>query len=266
VSALPDYQIVGRPDGIPLIFLHGFMGSSQDWLNVTKQLESELFCILIDLPGHGCNRRLLHYGWQETARAISAVMDVLNLRQAGIMGYSMGGRIALYTVLHNQYRFSFLIIESATPGLREEDDRETRRLWEDNIVQQLRTTPYDTFLAQWYAQPLFAGLSNHPEFPQLLARRLNNDPLALATAFQNLATSTQPDLWPLLEKLNIPLLLLAGEKDTKYQQILRRFQLSVPQASWQILNGCGHHIHFEQPERFTTIVRSFIHSVSMPAA
>lgn len=261
MSALLNFFTLGKSDGIPLIFLHGFLGSNQDWMEITKQLDDELFCILIDLPGHGSNRQLLHYGWQETAEAIIAVMDELSLQQAGIMGYSMGGRLALYSVLYDQKRFSFLIIESATPGLRVDDSREARRLWENKIVHQLLTVPFPSFLKEWYAQPLFAAQSRHPDLQQFLTRRFDNDPLALATVFQNFAASTQPDLWPQLGKLNLPLLLMAGKKDLKYQQILRQFQISAPQASLEILEDCGHHIHFEQPVQFASKIRSFIHSV-----
>ena len=109
-----SYEYSGDRSGAPVIFLHGFMGCGDEWNEIVERLP-ELFCILPDLPGHGRSVGDLTVddcSFESTARSLIDLMDALELDTACLVGYSMGGRIALYTAIEYQQRFSGLVLET----------------------------------------------------------------------------------------------------------------------------------------------------------
>ena len=111
-----------------LLFLHGFMGSGQDWAE-TVEAFPDYRCILVDLPGHGlsagCPPGL--YPMPQAALALLAVLDGLGVEACVPVGYSMGGRLALYLALTHPDRCRAVVLESGSPGLASEREREGRR-------------------------------------------------------------------------------------------------------------------------------------------
>jgi 2-succinyl-6-hydroxy-2,4-cyclohexadiene-1-carboxylate synthase len=165
--------------------------------------------------------------------------------QTAIYGYSMGGRLALYLAVHWPDRFPNVILESASPGLETEVERRARigrdRQWIDLIEQD-----FPTFLAQWYAQPLFANLVKQPGFRQIYKRRLGNDPAGVARSLSQMGLGQQPSLWEVLPKLRSRVTLLVGEKDEKFVAINRRMAGLIPGARLTIAKA-GHTVHMENP-------------------
>ena len=99
----------GQSDGPTILFIHGFMGSSRDWGKVIEKLDNKGFNILtIDLPGHGRTRLETDekfYTIPETANQIIRVLDHLDIQKCSVVGYSMGGRLALHLALNFSERF-----------------------------------------------------------------------------------------------------------------------------------------------------------------
>jgi 2-succinyl-6-hydroxy-2,4-cyclohexadiene-1-carboxylate synthase len=91
-----NYKVHGSPSATPLIMLHGFLGSSDDWQQVIAELQPNVRCMTVDLPGHGENRRQSGLDFAETVAALVEILNELNLPRAGLLGYSMGGRIAAF--------------------------------------------------------------------------------------------------------------------------------------------------------------------------
>ena len=116
-----------------LLFLHGFMGSGRDWLETVEAFPDHR-CILMDLPGHGlsseCPAGL--YPMPQAAIALLAVLDELGVGKCVPVGYSMGGRLALYLALTHPDRCSAVVVESGSPGLASELEREARREWDES--------------------------------------------------------------------------------------------------------------------------------------
>jgi 2-succinyl-6-hydroxy-2,4-cyclohexadiene-1-carboxylate synthase len=67
----------------------------------------------------------------------------------------------------------------------------------------------------------------------------------------------QPSLWHKLDRNKIPLLLLAGEWDKKFTAINREINNLCPHSQLNIIDRAGHNIHFEQPQQYARIIRSF---------
>jgi 2-succinyl-6-hydroxy-2,4-cyclohexadiene-1-carboxylate synthase len=200
-----------------------------------------------------------------TATAIIQLLDELKIDQCYLIGYSMGGRLALYLTLYFPQRFIKVILESASPGLATETARLARIKSDAQIAKKLtRMTnkdDFDHFLHNWYQQPVFGDIKNHPQYQSMIASRLANNPLNLVKSLQFMGTGSQPSLWELLPENTIPLLLLVGEKDEKFIDINIAMTEKCNFAKLQIIPQVGHNIHLETTLAFVQNVLKFFRRV-----
>ncbi|MGA1841253.1 MAG: 2-succinyl-6-hydroxy-2,4-cyclohexadiene-1-carboxylate synthase [bacterium] len=251
----------GDPNNHAILFLHGFMGDGDDWAAVIRGFMDNYYCITVDLPGHGKTRIRdwkRGYGMPETAKAVICLIDGLRISRCAIVGYSMGGRLALYLILHYPERFGKGVLESASPGLRKKAERVVRITHDDQIASELGKTPFDKFLDKWYLQSIFGALRGHPDFQDLLCKRKKNVPGELARSLRDMGTGKQASLWADLRNNRVPLLFLAGELDTKFSSIAYGMEQACPQSRVEIIAGCGHNIHFEKPGIFIESIKGFL--------
>lgn len=270
IEPLKPVTLAGNPSNPPVLFLHGFMGSMDDWRAVAEALADRHHVLGINLPGHGP-------GWEgfpvqsldiaACADAIVAHLDAMGLVRPAVAGYSMGGRIALCLAMRHPGQIGRLVLESASPGLDSEEKRAIRREQDSALAGRLsrfepRSAAFRAFLEEWYALPLFTTLEHYPEMRAALVDRRHeqNTPRLLAQALRALGTGNQPDLWPELHAFTPPTLVLAGEKDRKYRIIAEDMALACPAMAAEIMTGCGHTIHLENLEGFVTVVRAFVNS------
>ncbi len=245
----------------PVIFLHGFMGNLEDWRGITDGLKDSFCCLLVDLPGHG---KSLHvsddtYTFPGAARSIAKTVEVAGVGPAAIVGYSMGGRVALYLAIHFRRLCSALICESASPGIVEEKQRENRKVLDATCAYTLEEGEFEDFLRTWYSQPVFASLTRMPEtLEKIIRRRRLNDPAKLAKALLGFSVGVQAPLWEHLSRLDVPVLLLAGEQDSKYIAIIKQMDSLLRGADVQIVPEVGHNIHEENPSGFLERIRVFL--------
>lgn len=236
------------------------MGSGNVFEPIIAQLRDRFYCLTVDLPGHGKTRILGSdkcYQMENTACALTQLLNQFKFSPCFLVGYSMGGRLGLYLALHYPNYFQKVILESASPGLKTQIERQKRRKKDIGLSRQLMTGNLELFLSHWYSQPLFHSLPQHPEFHQLLERRLQNDPIGLARSLIHLGTGSQPSLWDKLPDYPNPLLLMVGEFDPKFQAINTEMRDLAPAAQLYIAPGCGHNIHFENPELFARAIARF---------
>ena len=237
------FKRVNRLQSQPVvIFLHGFLGSSADFDAVMSQLHEP--CLAIDLPGHGETQFSSEFTISNTAEAIVNLLDELQIDQANLVGYSMGGRLALYLALNYPDRFPKAAIESGSPGLKTERERSARIQRDRELANRLETN-FQQFLIDWYDQPLFRSFKAHPEFEQLLKARSHNRPVELARSLREMGTGLQPSLWEKLESHCNPLLLMVGECDRKFVEINQEMAALCETAELAIAPNAGHNIHFE---------------------
>jgi 2-succinyl-6-hydroxy-2,4-cyclohexadiene-1-carboxylate synthase len=247
----------GPPRQPPLLLLHGFLGDSRDFAEVTTHLQTEFYCIRVDLPGHGQTQGISDYGMNHTANLILDVLSSLNLTQAHLMGYSMGGRLALYLALHFPWQFPRVIVESASPGLLTTAERSARRQQDAALADRL-VADFPKFLNDWYRQPLFRSLPHHPDFASMQQRRWQNNPVELANSLRQMGLGTQPHLWDALAQHQAALLLLAGEGDRKFVAINQAMANCCAKARLQVISQAGHNIHLEQPLAWLAAIRQFL--------
>jgi len=252
-----------------LVLLHGFTGSAAGW---GGRLDSLAACglrvIALDMLGHGQSdapEDPARYSMEHCQRDILAALEVLGVRngEAILLGYSMGGRIALYTAFSGFFRA--LILESASPGLADPNEREQRRLSDEALAARIEREGIARFVEYWERMPLFASQARLPQEVrrELHTQRLRNDAKGLAQSLRGVGTGVQPGLHAQLPMLHIPVLLIAGGLDTKFCTIARQMAQALPQAQLYIVPDAGHTVHVEQPEVFDTLVTDFCLSQSV---
>ncbi len=256
-----SFELHGDEDNPVLLLLHGFLGSGKDWSNVVERLVDSYCCLTPDLPGHGKSTGLpdsSDYTFDAASKLISDLLEELTIENCSLLGYSMGGRIALNLCLNNSQKCNKVIIESATPGLRTRREREDRYKLDLERARDLESKNFRTFLTDWYGQPLFRSLKKHPEFPKLIERRFHNDTAELARSLRGSSAGAQPSLWEKLKHTTIPLLVLAGENDDKYVAIAREMEEINEHIHAKTVKHCGHCIHVENEKYFVNEVRKFL--------
>jgi 2-succinyl-6-hydroxy-2,4-cyclohexadiene-1-carboxylate synthase len=226
-----------------VVLLHGFAGTGRVWDPVVARLDGERYRPLApDLRGHGTAAARHPISFE------GCIDDVLGLvaHPFTLVGYSMGGRIALLTALAVPERIERLILVATTAGIQDPTERERRRAGDEALAAQIEHATIDDFILRWTAQPLFAGTP-----PQAAARwradMLENEPAALAAALRGLGTGAMEPLWDRLAELQMPAFVLAGGRDAKFRALGRRLADGLPNGELVIVDGAGHGIPREDP-------------------
>ncbi len=225
-----------------VVLLHGFSGTHRAWDLVKARLEPERYLPLaIDLPGHGeytSVRPITFAGCVEHVLASSP-------DRFALCGYSMGGRLALHVALAAPERVERLVLVSTTAGIDEPTERAQRRRSDERLARELEEGPFEDFIERWRTQPLFAG---EPPEVGVLARadQRRNRPESLAAVLRGTGTGTMAPLWPRLAELRMPVTVLAGERDAKFQALGQRMCELLPRSDAIVVAG-GHGLPLESP-------------------
>ena len=257
-----NHNLTYTPNTESVLYLHGFLGCLDDWREITDGLGGTFSHLTVDLPGHRMRADKLgeeQYTMPGCAKLVMDLLDNLQIEQTHLVAYSMGGRLGLYLLTHYPQRFIRAVIESASPGLRTESERTARREYEHQLIEQLRNRPLDQFLREWYDQPLFQSMKkSDPRFALMLERRSAHDSEALALLLKQMGTSVQPSLWDKLGDIHLPVMFIAGANDNKYFHQAESMTNLCSAGQSTIILETGHNTHWERPEEFCRLVRSFL--------
>jgi len=245
-----------------LILLHGFTGSSAAWGSVVVDglASAGQSPVLVDLPGHGRHGGVVA-PWRFTVEAVAA--DILRYTTRGpvdLVGYSMGGRLALDFAVTYPDRVRRLVLESASPGLETEEERARRRADDEELAKRIEDEGIESFVEYWEALPLFESQKVLPSEVRAAHRegRLHNHAPSLAAALRGLGAGSLPSRWGALGRCSMPTLLLVGELDTRYVDIGERMRTRMPNARLVVVPGVGHTVHLEKPAAWVEAVLGFL--------
>ena len=225
-----------------LVLLHGFTQTGRSWQPVRDVLGARYRAVAPDLPGHG------QFAWRRPATfaASDAYLRALTDAPFTLVGYSMGGRIALHAALAVGARVRRLVLVGASPGLADAAEREQRRVADAALADRIEAIGAEAFAREWAAQPLFAGMPRGIA-DQIDTDRRRNTATGLAAALRGLGTGVMPPLWERLGELAMPVDLVVGQRDEKFRAIAERMAERIPAARVHVIAAAGHAAHLEQP-------------------
>ena len=224
--------------------LHGNLGSATDWdLLALPNLQT------YDLWAHLEARPELNLEVWGAGFSRSVPRDD---PEAVLLGYSMGGRLALHALLAAPERWKGAIIVSAHPGLEEPEQRHRRLQRDRDWANQARTADWRTFLETWNAQAVFDQAPPSAAQWQLEPRRE-----AIARAFESWSLGHQSHLQERLQACRVPLLWVTGERDPRFTRLAADLVPLLPNAEHVVLSRCGHRIPFEAPGVLAEAIRDF---------
>jgi 2-succinyl-6-hydroxy-2,4-cyclohexadiene-1-carboxylate synthase len=249
--------------GPSIVALHGFAGSMSTWCDFVHAAEQRYKVITVDLLGHGGSdfpkdpaRYSLEHFWAD----IMAILTKLGIDRACWMGYSMGGRIALLTAVSNPEKFTGLVLEGASPGLRTAKQRQQRARKDEILAERIVEKGIETFADYWESQGLFATQKRLPKEVRdwLRQQRLANNPIGLANTLRAVGLGVQPPVHKFLRTLETPVLCVTGSLDRKFTTTAKGMCKKLPNGRLTVIHGSGHAPHLERPQLFNKAVLRFL--------
>jgi 2-succinyl-6-hydroxy-2,4-cyclohexadiene-1-carboxylate synthase len=227
----------------PLVLLHGFAGTRHGWDEVVARLGGQRYRpVALDLRGHGDAAHARPVGFEAcTADVLAATAGPFAL-----CGYSQGARLALHVALAARHRITRLVLLSATAGIDDPAERAERRRADDALAAEVEASTVTAFADRWTAHPLFAG-TPPAALEAWRADMLRNEPAALAAALRGIGTGAMAPLWDRLGELDLPVAVVAGERDARYRALAERLAGALPAARLIVVPGAGHGLPREAP-------------------
>jgi 2-succinyl-6-hydroxy-2,4-cyclohexadiene-1-carboxylate synthase len=245
----------------PLLLLHGFSGCGRSWNNLSERFAASRFCLAPDLPGHGGTEAPPEgFDVERLADALSDLLDELGVRRACVLGYSMGGRLALHLAARRPAKVERLVLVGASPGIEDPCERSSRAASDEAWARLLEGEGVSAFVEAWMSQPIFSSRASlAPErLDALRQEKLAQSAGGLAAAMRAFGAGKQKPLHDALPGISVPVLLVAGEKDGKYCRICEEMAARLPDGRVTIIEGAGHAPQTEEPERFLAAVAAFL--------
>lgn len=235
--------------------LHGAVGMAADWRGFAKTMAAAgistravdlwrfLECEAMSLPAFG------------QALNADASGEVFRGNGRALLGYSMGGRMALHTLLEDHHPWQAAIIISAHPGLEDETEKSNRRTADTAWATRALAGDWQKFLADWNSQPIFhaATLRDPQASSSLIMRRRE-----IARSFVDWSLGAQQPLWSRIGNINVPVLWIVGENDTKFLALAERAVSLIPNARLAIAPDAGHRVPWDAAAWFSGRVTSFL--------
>ena len=190
-----------------VLFVPGFMQPAEAWSAVAERLPERYPSALLEHREHTFEGRL-----REIAEAGEGAV---------LAGYSMGGRIALHAALRDPARYAALVTVGASAGIDSPEARAARAQADERLAAWMETAPIEDIVSIWERQPLFADQSDALVDAQREGR-LAQDPRSLASMLRTAGQGTLQPVWPLLGRLTLPVLAIAGAIDDRYGRAARR--------------------------------------------
>ena len=187
---------------------------------------------------------------------VSRIVDALPPAPVRLVGYSLGGRVALGVLARAPDRIASAVIIGANPGLAVVAERAARVAADAAWAQMLREQGLDAFIDAWEAQPLFASQARSSSSARAEQRALRGLHRAesLAHAMTALGLGAMPDYTPLLPRMDLPIDLVVGALDAKFARVAETMTRSLPRATLHTIEDAGHNVVLEQPEALARVL------------
>ena len=229
-----------------VLFIPGFMQRGDAWRPVAELLPERYPSRLLDHAEHSFEGRM---------------REILDSGASVLVGYSLGGRLALRAALRSPESFSAVVLVGATAGIEEGPLRATRAEADEKLASWMEAMPIEDIVGLWERQPLFADQSDALVEEQRPGR-LSHDPRQLALILRTAGQGVLDPVWHELRGLELPLLAIAGARDDGYSAAAKRIASTAPRGQAAIVEEAGHAAHLQQPERVASLIAEFLDGAS----
>jgi 2-succinyl-6-hydroxy-2,4-cyclohexadiene-1-carboxylate synthase len=226
-----------------VLFIPGFMQRGDAWRPVAELLPERYPSACLDHAEHSLEGRLAEI-------AAAGAGEVL-------VGYSLGGRLALRAALRDPARYRGLVTVGATAGIDEAPLRGARAEADERLASWMEVAPIEDIVAVWERQPLFADQSESLVAAQRWGR-LAHDPADLARLLRTSGQGVLEPVWGELLTLELPVLALAGVRDEGYVRAARRIAELAPRGRAALVEDAGHAPQLQQPAAVAALLGDFL--------
>jgi 2-succinyl-6-hydroxy-2,4-cyclohexadiene-1-carboxylate synthase len=235
---------VERPIEPRVLFVPGFMQRGDAWRPVAERIEPSHHAVCLD------HRRATFSG------RIEEILEAMAPGTA-LVGYSMGGRLAVHAALRRPRSLTALVLVGASAGIEDPGAREDRRSADERLAAWMESHSIEEIVAAWESLPVFASQSRELR-ESLRPGRLSHDPAELAMLLRTVGQGALPPVWDRLGEIACPALFVAGEGDDAYVQVAYRMSESVPNGRARLIPGAGHAPQLERPKAFAEVLVEFL--------
>ena len=231
-----------------VVFLPGFMQHADSWAPIAAAVAESYPVTVVDFAT---------WTYAERLGEIAAVAG----REAVVVGYSMGGRLALHAAVGADW--AGLVVVGASAGIDYADERRRRRATDEELAAWIETHSIDEVVARWERNPVFASQPGSLVEAQRPGR-LQHDPVLLARLLRSAGQGALDPIWDSLVQLAMPVLALAGENDITYRTAAERIASLVPSGRADVVAAAGHAAHLEQPDAVRDAILRFVGDLMTP--
>jgi 2-succinyl-6-hydroxy-2,4-cyclohexadiene-1-carboxylate synthase len=225
-----------------VLFIPGFMQRGDAWRPVAELLPERYPSELLDHAEHSFEARL-----REITESGAEVL----------VGYSLGGRLALRAALRSPDSFTAVVLVGSTAGIEDGPLRVQRVEADEKLASWIEAMPIEDIVALWERQPLFADQAE-PLVEAQRPGRLSHDPRELALLLRTAGQGTLDPVWHELRTLELPLLAIAGARDEGYSAAAKRIAATAPSARAAIVEDAGHAAHLQRPDEVARLIADFL--------
>ncbi len=221
-----------------VVLLHGFAATPRHWDRVVAALPAGRFApTALDLADAD----------PPTPAGVRALVEAIVPERFVLVGYSMGGRLALDFALAAPARIERLVLVSTSAGIEDATERAARRASDEALAASIEREPIEAFVARWQAVALFARDPDWVKEAVAVDER-RCSPAVLAASLRAFGPGVMGPMWGRLHELEMPAAILAGAEDANYVRAGRRLADALPRSSLEVVPGVGHRLALEAPE------------------
>lgn len=281
------YQLWGNPELPPVILLHGFMQSSTSWNSIASSLTNRFCVYALDFIGHGLtekSKKAARYTYEDMAASVDYFLRKVvcahekhahtrqaltnrprtkgpNAKRAHVIGYSMGGRIALRLLQTSSDVLASVVLESCNLGCATETERTEAAQRNQGWVDRIQHDGMEAFVNYWETLPMFATQKELGWDKLLHVSRAANNPTSMVLCLQGSGKQAMPLAEVTLEAVRtqrqngLPMLYIYGDKDAKSAVVAATLEAEGVLVS---VIPAGHNVHLEAPMLYLKEVVHFL--------
>ncbi len=242
--------------GEPMIFLHGFTLDHRMWGPQVKFFSGNYRVIVVDTRGHGkSDAPISGYGREYRIEDLLKLFHHLKLKQARLVGLSMGGSTAIgFALKHQEMLKSLTLVSTGAAGFK--PGRKVAR-----VDELAKTEGVESARKQWLDWNMIYYRERHQEVGKLLKKMIEEHSGAIWEDSQRGQYPKTDDLEH-VHSITVPTLLIAGEKDRIFVPLSEELHELIKNSRLEIMKSAGHILNLEYPQEFNKILEQFISGAS----